>query len=167
MATKTKTSAAVTTKDMADVPSNYFMTLDLPTLHTVADYFGAEQEESIEEQVLALAEMGITYKLYAQAFKVPLPDGYTDEDETLKEEPVTEQAEGGLVLGDRNPALAPQAEYLIKMTRANPYFEVGKYKFTQANPYNIMDAASAQYVLQQEEGFRQAFPDELRDFYQD
>lgn len=131
MATKTKNDNVVKSTDLAEAfQGNYFSTLDLPTLHTVADYFGAEQQESIEEQVAALADMGVTYKLYAQAFKIPLPDGYTEEPVVVEEEPVNTLSEPVVV--EEHPALQPQKEYLIKMTRKNPYFEVGKYKWRAA-----------------------------------
>lgn len=183
MATKTKTKGeTVTAKSMVVDKASLFSDLDLPTLHTVADYFGVDQEESIQEQILSFAENGVTYALYAKAFEVPLPEGYSeDEDEPVvedEEEPVslTELVDEatGPVTAPRSAALAPQQEYLIKMTRANPYFEVaslvqkGKiYKFTQEHPYAIMDARTAQFVLEHETQFRQAFPDELREFYSD
>lgn len=174
MATKTK-STAITASDMMSGKSNLLSSLDLPTLHTVADYFGVDPEESIEEQVIALTENGVTYATYARAFKIPLPEDYV-EDEELGEVNFDEETveDTGPVTVSRGASLAPQAEYLIKMTRLNPYFEVASvsnnrkvFKFTQDHPYAIMDARTAQFVLEREEGFRQAFPDELADFYED
>lgn len=143
-----------------------FSNLDLPTLHTVADFFGVDQADSIEEQVANFAEDNVTYADYCEAFKIPLPEDYVDEDAPV----VLDEEEGETpvktpITAERHQSLQPQEEYLIKMTRENPYFEVGKYRFTQEHPYAIMDARTAQLVLSKEEGFRQAFPDELRDFY--
>jgi hypothetical protein len=144
-----------------------FASLDLPTLHRVADYFGVEMADDIQEQVANFATDNITYGDYCREFKVPLPEDYVDEDVPVvvedeeEGEPVTQTP----VTAERNAALQPQKEYLIKMTRENPYFEVGRYKFTQEHPYAIMDATTAQHVLSNEEGFRQAFPDELKEFY--
>lgn len=168
---------AISAADMKSVPSmNMLSALDLPTLHVVADYFGVESQDTIEEQVLALSEHGVTYALYAKEFKIPLPDDYVEEeDEPLNELDVEEASEvnNEPVTVERSASLAPQQEYLIKMTRANPYFEVasvvskGKvFRFTQEHPYAIMDARTAQYVLERETGFRQAFPDELAEFYE-
>lgn len=168
-------STAIKAEDMVVNKAPALTDLDLPTLHTVADYFGVEEEDTIEEQVLSLAENGVTYALYAKEFNVPYEAA--DEESAIAELPEVEETvpvTDGPVTAERNPALAPQAEYLIKMTRQNPYFEVASvlnprqlFKFTQEHPYAIMDARTAQHVLQNEIGFRQAFPDELRDFYED
>lgn len=64
----------------------------------------------------------------------------------------------------REIPVAEQAPYLIKMERENPYYEVGRYKFTYDNPYALVDARDANRVLR-EPGFRQAYPDELDSFY--
>lgn len=58
-----------------------------------------------------------------------------------------------------------QDNYLIKMTRENPLFEVRGHKFTRSHPYALVNAADADYILTNEEGFRQATPSELREFY--
>lgn len=55
--------------------------------------------------------------------------------------------------------------YLIKMTRDNPLFVVKGYRFTKEHPYAIVAAKDADYILTKEDGFRQATPSELREFY--
>lgn len=170
---------AISAADMKPAPPmNMLSALDLPTLHTVADYFGVEAEDTIEEQVLALAENGVTYALYAKEFNVPLPEDYVEEEEEELNDLDVEETPEDLgnsqpITVERGANLAPQQEYLIKMTRANPYFEVasvvnkGKvFRFTQEHPYAIMDPRTAQYVLERETGFRQAFPDELAEYYE-
>lgn len=62
-------------------------------------------------------------------------------------------------------SLTPTDKYLIRMDRDNPLFEVRGYKFTDAHPYQLMAPEDAQYVLQYEDGFRQATPMELQEFY--
>lgn len=64
-------------------------------------------------------------------------------------------------------AIKPQQgeQYLIKMTRENPLFETRGHRFTKEHPYALVSAADAQYILAKEDGFRQAFPDELAEFY--
>ncbi|HEY5443759.1 MAG TPA: hypothetical protein VIJ87_04665 [Pyrinomonadaceae bacterium] len=173
MANKTKAAGTVTSAEMQYKPVG-FDSLNLDELHTIADYFGVDQAETITEQVANFAEEGVTYVQYAKAFKVPLPEDYQEEElpvveEDEQEEPVVET---GPVTAPREAQFAVQNEYLIKMTRDNPYFEVANlsnrratYKFTTAHPYAVMDAKTAQFVLSHETGFRQAFPDELAEFY--
>ena len=65
---------------------------------------------------------------------------------------------------------APQAfsntdKYLIKMVRENPLYETRGYRFTTEHPYALVSAADAQSILSTEEGFRQAYPSELEEFY--
>lgn len=55
-------------------------------------------------------------------------------------------------------------QYLIKMVRDNPLFEIRGHKFTTQHPYALVGAADADYILK-EDGFRQATPAELREFY--
>ena len=59
----------------------------------------------------------------------------------------------------------PGQQYLIKMTRANPLFEVRGHRFTKEHPYALLNSKDADYVLTKEEGFRQATPSELEEFY--
>lgn len=63
------------------------------------------------------------------------------------------------------PVFQPAATYLIKMERDNPLYQTRGYTFTQANPYALMSAADADYVLSKEDGFRQATPSELQEYY--
>lgn len=59
----------------------------------------------------------------------------------------------------------PEDQYLIKMVRENPLYETRGYRFTQKHPYALVSAADAEYILNNEEGFRQAFPKELEEYY--
>jgi hypothetical protein len=56
-------------------------------------------------------------------------------------------------------------KYLVKMTRANPLFQVGPYKFTKEHPYALVEGSDLRKLLDEEEGFRQAYPDEIDEFY--
>jgi hypothetical protein len=167
-----KKTTAVTSADMQPYQPEGFASLDLPTLHSVADYFGVEKADTPAEQIANFAEDNVTYSDYAKAFKVPLPEDYQEEDAPVTVETEEPSVSKAPVTAERHQSLKPQEEYLIKMTRDNPYFEVASvvnrnkiYRFTQDHPYAIMDAATAQAVLSKEERFRQAFPDELREFY--
>lgn len=170
----TKKSNTVTTKDM-NYGSVGFNTLNLDELQSIADYYGVDKAETIQEQIANFASEGVTYAQYAKDMKVPLPEDYEEELPEVDEDEINLEAETVQqvpVTVPRQVAL-PDTTYLIKMTRDNPYFEVAAkdgsrkvYKFTQQHPYAVMDRHTAQYVLAHEERFRQAFPDELAEFYE-
>lgn len=66
------------------------------------------------------------------------------------------------------PAIVPQTpadQFLLKMVRENPLFEVRGYRFTEEHPYALVKANDAMYILEHEDGFRQAYPQELAEFY--
>lgn len=55
-------------------------------------------------------------------------------------------------------------KHLVKMTRLNPYYQVGKFTFTKEAPYNLVDEQTLD-LLMSEEGFVMATPKELKEFY--
>lgn len=55
--------------------------------------------------------------------------------------------------------------WLIKMTRENVRFDVKGYTFTQEHPYALVQPDDVEHLLEREDGFRQAYPSELSDFY--
>lgn len=166
----------VSSSDVAKVTPQSFADLKKPELVEAADLFGADNVGNVKELRANLAEAGVTWEMYATAKQLP---GY--EDKTLAdfekftlpeptnvedwpdEEAVNEVREPQTAAP--HPVLPTDVPYLIKMTRENPYFEFENKKFTQENPYAIMDAQQAQRILEREEGFRQAYPAELAEFY--
>lgn len=146
-----------------------FNDLNKAQLVEAARYFGTLEEGNIDVLKADLHENGVSWEQYYKAFinkdavlpeepeelfnKVGVED-WEDSDE-VQVEPVT---------APEVPVLT-QDKYLIKMVRENPYFEFKHYKFTQEKPYAIMSAADAQEILQTERDFRQAFPDELKEYY--
>lgn len=88
---------------------------------------------------------------------------------TRREQPVNEFV-------DRSPArpqiayaapaqVEPGQQYLVKMERENVAYQFGKYKWTKAHPYALVDAKDYERVLRHEPGFRQAYPSEVAEFY--
>lgn len=77
-----------------------------------------------------------------------------------KTEPVKEQ---GTVQVKQEPT-GEGAPWLIKMERENGTFEVGRYRFTREHPYVLVQESDVSKILK-EGGFRQAYPEELADFY--
>lgn len=62
------------------------------------------------------------------------------------------------------PTQAPD-EYILKMTRENELYQTRGYTWTSEHPYALVSSADAQWILENEDGFRQAFPQELSEFY--
>lgn len=59
----------------------------------------------------------------------------------------------------------PEQKWLLKMERDNVRYDVRGHKFTAEHPYALVTPADAEYILNHEKGFRQAFPSELEEFY--
>jgi hypothetical protein len=81
----------------------------------------------------------------------------------VEDEVTTEPGE--IVVAAPAVAGAPNDQYLLKMTRENPVYQTRGYEFTEDHPYALVNAADAQWILSNEDGFRQAFPAELAEFY--
>lgn len=58
-----------------------------------------------------------------------------------------------------------EQKILIKMTRENPLYEIGRYRWTQKHPYVLVSLKDAEHILINEDGFRQATPGELQEYY--
>lgn len=154
----------VSSTDVAKKTPKSFRDLNKDELKAAALYFGTEDEGTKDALVADLAENGVTWEQYVDAFLAEKPEPSVPE--TVEEfDEAFEAASPVKVEAARPTALTPQSSYLIKMDRKNPYFEFGTYKFTQDNPYVIMPADAAQAILTQEQGFRQATPAELQEFY--
>jgi hypothetical protein len=168
----------VTTTEVAPkkVPKS-FNDLNKAQLVEAALAFGADDSGNAADIKADLASMGVTWKMYAQAFKLEGYEAIPEEPEEFEmPEPVDvedwpdaeegEELNSPVITAAPTPKLDAAEKYLIKFVGENPYFEFGKYKFTQENPYGIMPASDAQNALVKEpEKFRQAFPAELQEFY--
>lgn len=132
-----------------------------------------EVEDKNKKKVLlaAFVEGGVSWSDYvAQHPEVapdpepvvesPAPGVITSSD--LKAKPIEEDV---VIRVKEEIPLASNEKYLIKMTRDNPQFNVKGVKFTQEHPYALVSPDVADYLLTKEEGFRQATPSELREFY--
>lgn len=167
----TETNVITSTDVVPKKKPRSFEELNKEELVAAALSFGSSAEGTKAELKADLMDFGITWNMYEKAFGLadadpveqeefvlPVPLDLDDVEEV--EETVTE-----IITAEAQPRLAPADNYLIRMVRENPYFEFKSYKFTQEKPYAIMKADDAQVILESEEGFRQAFPAELSDFY--
>ena len=147
-----------------------FESLKVAELRRAADEdFAVEvgEKASKPEVLAALVESGVTWDMYLAQHPEAAPDA---------EEPVQDN---GVITSTSMaaPALATKVvvreelplfgkeEWLVKMVRANPLYEVRGHRFTQENPFALVNPADAEYLLTREEGFRQATPSELQEYY--
>lgn len=167
-----------------------FKDLDAAELYRAAiEDFAVPVEEADKgkKKVLlaALVESGVAWADYV----VQHPEVAPSEEEAAEVELKEKLATGQVVTSDA-PAPEPVVEtetveavvvprvivkeeiqvntpdkYLIKMTRKNPLYQVRGYTFTQKNPYNLVNADDANFILSKEDGFAMATPAELQEFY--
>lgn len=133
-------------------------------------------EKATKAEVLAaLTEDGVTFDMYlsqhpelkaviSENAKVAAEEESANNVVTSSQMQSSEPVEVKIVVKEETP-LSTREEWLIKMDRKNPLYEVRGHRFTQDNPFAIMSAADAEYVLTKEEGFRQATPTELQTYY--
>ena len=130
-----------------------------------------------QEVLAALAESGVTWDLYLEAH----PEVAAAEAEAAAVAEAPETTDNGVVTAAQmaqpeapvetkivvkeEVPLQSREEWLIKMVRANPLYEVRGHRFTQENPFALVSPADAEYLLTREDGFRQATPTELQTYY--
>lgn len=66
---------------------------------------------------------------------------------------------------DVETTLFADSRVLLKMDRQNPSFETHGVTFTKDNPFALLDADTAQEIIDLYDGFRVATPAEARSFY--
>lgn len=125
-----------------------FDTMKVNDLKGVAEYFGVELDggKSKPSILKALEEDGITYEMYEKFLNA-------------------EKAEADVLPRTQKKA-KPQGEtVLVKMERANPFYEIDGHVFTKEHPYVAMTEKDAEFIFETQEGFRMATPNEIREYY--
>lgn len=127
-----------------------------------------DERKSKKLTLAAFAEAQLKFKDYLtanpdQAAKyAPEESTPMDDEKITGERPVVNhEVAAGVVVAQPVVASAP---WLIKMTRENPLYEVGKYRFTDTHPYVLVAAEDVDAVMANS-GFRQATPNELSEYY--
>lgn len=132
-----------------------------------------------ETALAALAEAGVTWADYvAQHPEVaPVVDKQKAPENVIKNPNATnpdnlsvgasveEEVVVPVIRVQEPVTAAPTDKFLVKMTRDNPRFDTRGYTFTQTHPYALVDGSDLEYILTKEDGFRQALPSELQEFY--
>ena len=141
-----------------------FQSLNKDVLQQVADEFAVEwtNENPTKNQMLKdLDEEGITWAMYKQAFPDPedepeVEDEPVDEDDDPNEEDTSQASK---------KFSAKPKEVLVKMTRANPTYEVRGYFFTKTHPFLPVSPDDADFLVDTLGGFKIASPREVEEFY--
>lgn len=163
---------------MSSVVPKGFEDFKVAELRTIADEeFAVEVGEKANkaEVLAALLESGVTFDQYlalhpelaavedaavVAAEETAAPGVITAAQ--MQAEPVQEEVK--IVVKEETP-LHTREEWLIKMVRANPLYEVRGHRFTQENPFALVSPEDAEYILTRLDGFRQATPSELQTYY--
>src|SRR5574338_1345323 len=140
-------------------------------IRTAIEDFGVEVNKASDKKsiVKELEANGVTWEMYLQenpdeAEKYEVPDN------VIRHTPVTDEylpdvhyPEPKALTGA--DTVAEENLVLVFMTRENPLYEVRGYRFTRDNPYQLVREEDADYILLSEDGFGQATPREVKQFY--
>lgn len=158
---------------MSDKIPEKFEDFRVAELRAIADEeFAVEvgEKASKAEVLAALVESGVTFDMYLGLHPELVQDAPEPEPATSgvitaaqMQEPAA-PVETKIVVKEETP-LHTKEEWLIKMDRANPLYEVRGHRFTQENPFALVTPEDAEFLLTKETGFRQATPSELQQYY--
>lgn len=141
-----------------------------------------EESDKTKKKVLlaAFAESGVHWADYVAQHPEVVPEPVVSEPQVPRnvvtsedvapevvsrvEEEKAADVEPNIIVAEP-PRAKPQDVFLIKMTRDNVLFETRGHRFTQDHPYALVSPDDAEFILTQEDGFRQATPGELSEFY--
>ncbi len=140
-------------------------------VRTGIEDFGVELNKAADKKSI-IAELeghGVTWDMYLkenpdQAEKYTVPDNVIRHTATTDEYlPDVHYPEPHALV---NAEKAKEENLvLVYMTRENPLYEVRGYRFTKNNPYQLVREEDADHILLAEDGFRQATPREVKEFY--
>lgn len=138
-----------------------------------------EKDDNADAVIAALTEAGVDWDAYVDMHPEVKPEPVAPEVTSQFVERETEPQRPGSVVTSESMQVQVGAEpvtaapvvasgaapWLIKMTRENIRFDTRGYTFTQEHPYALVQPEDVEYLLEVEDGFRQAYPSELSDFY--
>lgn len=145
------------------------------------DNFGVEVSQTANKQqiIAALAENGVTWEM-ARTYD-PQAAAVDEELQAEKERTVIttesmavakevspgqiEVQEVPVVVVEKPVAPTQPQVVLLKMERENQRYDIRGYKFTRENPYVLVDADDADFIMSHEDGFKMASPREAKEYY--
>lgn len=127
---------------------NNFMELTREELFAAAEFFGADYKKTDSKKTVveSLEGFGVTVEEYNKFFNV-------------------EQEDSADVVVPPVKTIDPSTAVLIRMDRRNPTYEIRGHVFTQQHPFALVGEEDANWILENEKGFRIASPKEAKEFY--
>lgn len=132
-----------------------FQELTVKELKALAEMFAVDLDGFTKKAdiIKEIEENGVTFEMYAATLEEEEAEDATelvpDEEVVLPPAPVEEESD----------------MVLVKMIRKNHSYEVYGYKFSRQHPFVPVPEDVADYLVEQDGGFRGATPRELREFY--
>lgn len=136
-----------------------------------------EKTDNSDAVIAALAEAGVDWDAYVEMHPEVKPEPAAPAEPQFVERE-TEPSRGNVITSESMqvqtapepvtaaPVVASGNQpWLIKMTRENVRYDTRGYSFTQEHPYALVKPEDVEYLLEVEDGFRQAYPSELSEFY--
>lgn len=152
-----------------------FTQMKRDALYTLAtENFGVEVSETATKPqiIAALAENGVDWEM-AKTFDKNAAE--VDEQLQAEKEPAvittnTIKTEAPVqevpVVVVEKPVAPVQPEVvLLKMDRENQRYDIRGYTFTRENPFVLVNADDADFIISHEDGFKMASPREAKEFY--
>lgn len=136
-----------------------------------------ENNDNKRSVIAALAEGGVQWVDYVKQHPEVAPEPEIEVTTKVEVNREPEPDRGNVVTSDdvlggpvepvtAAPVVADgNKPWLIKMVRDNVRFDVRGYTFTQQHPYALVKPEDVPFILEREDGFRQAYPTELQEFY--
>jgi hypothetical protein len=149
-----------------------FKTLTAEELADVADFFVVDvenpnPEKPLTKKVLLAAlsegEQPVTWEDYETIYLVA-----KEREAAAKATPAPEVAppEQVVEVVPTAPVVVDKSDWiLVKMDRQNFRYDIRGYSFTKKHPFQALAPQDAEYVISNVEGFRQALPSEVQDYY--
>lgn len=134
------------------VVAKRFEELKLPELKEAASFFGVEGK-SRDDIIANLHVDGVTWSMYKKEFNIDDPD---------------EDEESGVSAKEADKAFSSKkrgTQIVVKMDRENPSYQDNGYRWDKTHPYALMDVDDFEDLVQREQGFRQATPKEVAEYY--
>jgi|SRR6478735_4110316 len=127
-------------------------------LRTADEDFAVEVDKSWPKAKIieALGESGVDFAQYLEQ-NPDVAAEYSEVPANVVQTPVATNV--------APPVLEEEPKILIKMVRDNPLYEIGRYRWTTKHPYVLVSVKDAENILIKEDGFRQATPGELQEYY--
>lgn len=138
-------------------------------VRTAVDDFGIDVDKTRDKSgiVEQLVENGVTWEMYLEENPDKREEFGKVPDNVIRRSEATVDESFDVAYPERSKPTPEETENLIlvRMVRPNPYYEVRGYAFSQANPFVLVKEDDVDHILLQEDGFRQATPREVKEYY--